>query len=56
VSRHAAATAWSVLVLGVLATAVLPAGVGGAATDQAVAAITTGSLEIVDDLVAEVTR
>ena len=55
-TRHAHATAWSVLVMGVLATAVLPAGVGGAATDQAVAAITTGSLEIIDDVVAEVTR
>ena len=55
-SRHAAATAWSVLVLGVLATAVLPAGVGGAATDEAIAAITTGSLEIIDDVVAQVTR
>ena len=55
-SRHAPATAWSVLVMGVLATAVLPAGVGGAATDTAVAAITSGSLEIIDDLVAQVTR
>ena len=55
-SRHAQATAWSVLVMGVLATAVLPAGVGGAATDRAVAAITTGSQEIIDDVVAQVTR
>ena len=55
-SRHAHATAWSVLVMGVLATAVLPAGVGGAATDQAVAAITTRSQEIIDDVVAQVTR
>ena len=55
-SRHADATAWSVLVVGVLATAVLPAGIGGAATDQAVAAITTRSQEILDDVAAQVTR
>lgn len=55
-TRHAHATAWSVLVLGVLATVVLPAGVGGAATDQAAAAIATRSQEIIDDVVAQVTR
>ncbi len=55
-SRHARATAWSVLVMGVLATAVLPSGVGGAATDQAVAVVTTRSQEIIDDVVAQVTR
>jgi hypothetical protein len=55
-TRHAHATAWSVLVMGVLATAVLPAGVGGTATDQAVAAITTRSHKIIDDVVAQVTR
>jgi hypothetical protein len=55
-SRHAHATAWSVLVMGVLSTAVLPAGVGGAATGKAVTAITTGSQEIIDDVVAQVTR
>ena len=55
-TRHAHATAWSALVMGVLATAVLPSGVGGAATDQAVAVVTTRSQEIIDDVVARVTR
>jgi hypothetical protein len=55
VSRHARATAWSVLMMGVLATAWLPAGIGGTATDQAVTAITTRSQEILDEVLAQVT-